>query len=126
MRLEEIFFWGIIAIAAVVFIIIFNMLMSDFRKLMQKSDVYSEFLAKSKTLCFAPPKQHNEVFVGIITDSEFSDILTEMKTLSELIRMPVCTIVNKKKLRITPNTDINNILNHFQENINIKNDGSNS
>lgn len=120
MKTEEILFWGVIIVTAIIFIIIFGMLLKEFNKLMQKSKTYAGFLKNSKTLCHATPKQHNTVFVTIIAGSDISVALTEMKTLSELIRMPVCTEFDKKTLRITSQTDINKMLEYFQENTNCK------
>ena len=59
---------------------------------------------KNEFQCF------NKIIIEPYVMSHISEILKEMKTLSENIGMPVYAKFNSKQLMITPTTDINKSL----------------
>lgn len=59
-----------------------------------------------------------EVIIEPSAGSDISDVVKEMKSLSEIIGMPVRAKFNTKELRITPTTDIVHTVNCFWKDIN--------
>ena len=62
-------------------------------------------------------KCFHEVIIEPFSGSEISDVVKEMKSLSEIIGMPVCAEFNGKNLRITSTTDITHTINCFWKGI---------
>ena len=62
-------------------------------------------------------KWFHEVIIEPFSGSEISDVVKEMKSLSEIIGMPVCAEFNGKNLRITSTTDITHTINCFWKGI---------
>ena len=62
-------------------------------------------------------KCFHEVIIEPLSGSEISDVVKEMKSLSEIIGMPVCAEFNGKNLRITSTTDITHTINCFWKGI---------
>ena len=62
-------------------------------------------------------KCFHEVIIEPFSGSEISDVVKEMKSLSEIIRMPVCAEFNGKNLRITSETDVAHTVNCFWKGI---------
>ena len=62
-------------------------------------------------------KCFHEVIIEPFSGSEISDVVKEMKSLSEIIGMPVCAEFNGKKLRITSETDVAHTVNCFWKGI---------
>ncbi|MBO5284652.1 MAG: hypothetical protein J6B00_02120, partial [Alphaproteobacteria bacterium] len=58
-----------------------------------------------------------EVIVEPSSGSEISDVVKEMKSLSEIIGMPVCAEFNGKNLRITSATDVTHTVNCYWKGI---------
>ena len=62
-------------------------------------------------------KCFHEVIIEPFSGSEISDVVKEMKSLSEIIGMPVCAEFNGKNLRITSETDVAHTVNCFWKGI---------
>ena len=58
-----------------------------------------------------------EVVIEPSAGADISDVVKEMKSLSEIIKMPVCAKFNGKNLRITQTTDVAFAVNSFWKNI---------
>ena len=58
-----------------------------------------------------------EVVIEPSAGADISDVVKEMKSLSEIIKMPVCAKFNGKNLRIMQTTDVDDTVNCFWRNI---------
>lgn len=59
-----------------------------------------------------------EVTIDPSVGSYISDVVKEMKYLSEILGLPVCAKFNNKNLRITPTTDLDHTIRCFWKGIN--------
>ncbi|MBE6443632.1 MAG: hypothetical protein E7020_03070 [Alphaproteobacteria bacterium] len=123
METGEIIFWSVIAICAIVFIVIFSILLKEFRKLLKRAEKYGEEVRK-KTKALnngSKPKTFYEVIIEPSSGSDLSDVLKEMKILSTFIKLPMRAVFNNKKLPITSTTNLDVVASCYYKNIDIKN-----
>ena len=123
METGEIIFWSVIAIYAIVFIVIFSILLKEFRKLLKRAEKYGEEVRKKiKALNNgSKPKTFYEVIIEPSSGSDLSDVLKEMKILSTFIKLPMRAVFNNKKLPITSTTNLDVVASCYYKNIDIKN-----
>ena len=118
---ERIIFWSIIAICTIVFIVIFSGLLKSFNKLLKKAEKHGEEVRKRQELLnnsTSNPRTFYEVIIEPSCGSDLSDVLKEMKILSTFIKLPVCAVFNNRKLYITAETDLDEVVRCYHRCIN--------
>ena len=111
MKTEEIIFWTMLAVPAIIIVIIFVRLLKEFNKLLKKAEKIKNFNNHSR------PGTFYEVIIEPSSGCDISEVIKEMKSLSEIIGMPVCAEFNGKNLRITSATDVTHTVNCYWKGI---------
>lgn len=111
MKTEAIIFWAMLAVPTIVFVIIFVRLLKEFNKLLKKAEKIKNFNDYSR------PKTFCKVIIEPSSGRDISEVIKKMKSLSEIIGMPVCAEFNGKNLRITSATDVTHTVNCYWKGI---------
>ncbi len=121
METNEIIFWSVITIAAVVCIVIFCTRLKDFNNVLKDAKEYGDELKKKLKPHNGKPKTFYEVIIEPSSGSDISDVLKEMKILSTFIKLPVRAVFNNKKLCITSATNLDEVISCYYNNIDTDN-----